>query len=414
MPKVRHFRGILYNRNLVDISKVAAPPYDVISPEKKRYYQSLSEYNIVDLLLEDELPDDSEVENKYTRTARCFKEWLNSDILIRDEVPGFYVYVQEYRHENELKTRIGFIGLLKIADEDEEVMPHENTFEKTRTDRFMLLKEVRANLSPIFSVFDDPHRQVENLLADFVSRNKPRITIHTDGVTHKILNLTDDTLIKEITEYFKNTHLFIADGHHRYESAGLYRKFMHSSMSNFTGDESFNFLMSYFVGDTDEGLTILPSHRILSGVGLQEIHCRMTENFLIKEVESYEKMVNKMRKAMNDGESLMGFYDGRNFGLLRLKDGKQPDENISEILRELDVTILHSLLIPKTAEVQFTRDSNKVISTVKSNPNNFGFFINPVEVECVKNVALSGERMPHKSTYFYPKLLSGLVINRLD
>ena len=414
MPEVKHFRGILYNPNLVDISEVVAPPYDVISPEDKRYYQNLSEYNIVNLVLEGTLPGDNEIENKYTRTTRRFNNWLDHGILIRDEVPGLYVYAHEYLHEGELKTRLGFIGLMRITDKDDGILPHEDIFERTRMDRFMLLKEVKANLSPIFSVFDDPQNRVENLLADFVFRNEPRIIISKDEVTHKIWSLTDNAFINEITEHLKDTLLFIADGHHRYESAKLYKELMRSNMSNFIGNESFNFIMSYFVGSADRGLTILSSHRIVSRVDSKKIHRGMSENFLIEEVKTYDEMLNKMREAVNDEPpTLIGVYDGKKFSLLRLKQGKRLDENISAALRNQDVTILHTLLIPTGTEVQFTRNPDKVISTVRSNSESFGFFLNPVKIEQVKRMALSGERMPHKSTYFHPKPLSGLVINLL-
>lgn len=420
MPEIKHFRGVVYNQNLVNISKVVTPPYDVISPEDKIYYQNLSDYNIVNLLLEDALSGNNEVENKYTRTARHFKEWLDCGVLIRDEVPGFYIYAHEYPHEGKIKTRLGFIGLMRIADEDGEILPHENIFEKTKIDRLMLLKEVKANLSPIFSVFDDPQKRVENLLADFASHNNPRIIISKDEVTHKVWSITDNAFIREIREYLRDTPFFIADGHHRYESARLYRELMRSNIGRFTGDESFNYVMSYFVSWTDKGLTILPTHRIVSKLDSEKIRHLMTANFLIEEVETYDEMVNKMQEVVNDNPpTLIGVYNGKKFSLLRFKEGKL-NENISvtrlksSAIRDLDVTILHSLLIPKDADVQFTRDPNEVIFTVRLNPDSFGFFLNPIRVEDIKRVALSGERLPHKSTYFYPKLLSGLVINRLD
>lgn len=411
MPEIEHFRGILYNRNMVDVSKVVAPPFDVISPEDKMGYQSLSEYNIVNLLLEDALPGDNEVDNKYARTARRFKKWFNGGILIRDEMPGFYVYAQEFEHEDEIKTRIGFIGLMRIADDETEILPHENTFEETKMDRLSLLKEVKANLSPIFTVFDDPQAQVERLLVDFVSRAyEPEILIADDEVTHKIWCLTDNTLINKIAEYLRSTFLFIADGHHRYESAKLYRDLMRSKLGKFTGDERFNFVMSYFVGCADKGLTIFPTHRIVSEVELEKIYRKMTENFLIEEVAGYDEMVNRMREGIN----LIGAYDGQKFSLLKLKEGICLDDGRSGAIRDLDVTVLHSFLIPTGMDVQFTRDADEVIAVVRSDPKSFGFFLNPVKVDQIKRVALSGERMPHKSTYFYPKLLSGLVINLLE
>jgi len=415
MPEIRSFRGIVYNPNLVEISKVVAPPYDVISPEDKKYYQSLSKHNIVDLLLEEAREDDDKIENKYTRTAQRFKQWLNCKILIKDEVPGFYVYSQEYQHDGKTRRRLGFIGLVRIVDEEGEILPHENTFEKTKLDRYRLLKEVKANLSPIFSVFDDPQMRVNNLLDDFTKNNTHRFIVSENEVIHKIWSVTDKSLIKEISEYLRDKPSFIADGHHRFESAMLYREFMRSKVDKFTENESFNFVMSYFVSWTDKGLSILPTHRIVKEIDYEDICRRISENFLVQKVSNYDELYSKMQTGfMNNSLTLIGAYDGEHFSLLRLKEGKQINEDISENLKELDVTVLHSLLIPKKADVEFTRDENELISSVKNNANCFGFFLNPVRVEQIKRVALSGERMPQKSTHFYPKLLSGLVINPLD
>jgi uncharacterized protein (DUF1015 family) len=403
MLEIRPFRGVFYDPSRVKIERVVTPPYDVISPQEKVHYRTLSPYNMVYLSLE---PD-------YPRVAERFERWLREGVLRQDERPAIYVYRHEFLHEGRSKVRLGFIARMRISDEG-ELMPHENTFESTRIDRLRLLQHVRANLSPIFSVFDDPQNEVRRLLREGIHCRSPRLRLRFEGVTHELWAVEDEGIIREITELLRRSYAFIADGHHRYESARIYRDLMRASCPGYTGEEPFNFVMTYLVGVSDEGLVILPTHRALLRAESEEIERRIEGFFRIERAKDLDDTFNRMRAQGEGRLPAIGVYDGRRFRVLTLKDSSLLDDSIPEVLRELDVTVLHSLIIPSESEVQFTCDPKEVIKLVEGNPGSFGFLLNSIRPEKVREVALAGERMPHKSTYFYPKPLSGLVINRHD
>lgn len=403
MLQIRPFRGVLYDTSKVKLEKVVTPPYDVISDREREIYRRLSPYNMVHLLLE---PD-------YPKAAERFRRWMKEGVLRRDDRPAIYVYLQEFRHEGRRLTRLGFIARMRIADE-KELMPHENTFQGPKMDRFELLRHVRANLSPIFSVFDDPQNHVSNLLREAIRRSRPKMELQIEGVTHQMWSVDDEETIERVAEELSRSYAFIADGHHRYESARMYRDLMRSKLARFSGEEPFNFVMSYFVSVSDEGLIILPTHRILLEADSEEIRGRIERFFESEEVRNLDEMFERMRERAKGEAPPIGLYDGEGFKVLTLRDNSCLGDSVAEALRDLDVAVLHALLIPPEGDLRFTRDPQEVLDLVGRTPSSFGFFLNPIDPEKVKEVALAGERMPHKSTYFYPKPLSGLVINKHD
>ncbi|HID57027.1 TPA: DUF1015 domain-containing protein [Candidatus Poribacteria bacterium] len=403
MPEIRPFRGVLYDTSRVKLEKVVTPPYDVISDRKREVYKSLSPYNMVYLLLESDYP----------KAAGRFRRWLREGVLRQEDRPAIYVYRQEFHHEGRKLTRLGFIARMRIADEDEP-MPHENTFEAPKADRLKLLQHVKANLSPIFSVFDDPQNSVENLLREVIGRTEPRVSLQVEGVIHQMWPVYEEEIIGKIAERLSRSYTFIADGHHRYESAKIYRDLMRSNSPEYTGEEPFNFVMTYFVSVSDEGLIILPTHRVLVGADSGEIRGRVKRSFESEEVSDLDEMFKRMRGLVGEGRPSIGFYDGEGFKVLTLKDSSALSDSVPEALRDLDVVVLHSLLIPPEGDLRFTRDPLEVLSVVRSTPSSFGFFLSPIDPGKVKEVAFAGGRMPHKSTYFHPKPLSGLVINKHD
>jgi len=404
MLEIRPFRGVLYDASRVRIEEVVTPPYDVISDREKEFYKSLNLYNMVYLLLE---PD-------YPKAAERFRRWLREGVLKQDDRPAIYVYRQEFPHGGRKVARLGFIARMRIADGD-ELMPHENTFEGPKMDRLRLLQHVRANLSPIFSVFDDPQNHVENLLREVIRGARPRVDVLIEGVTHQMWSVDEEEIIRKVTERLSRSYAFIADGHHRYESARMYRDLMRSKLPRHTGEEPFNFVMSYFVSVSDEGLIILPTHRILVGADSEEIRRRIEKFFESEVVRDLDEMFERMRERAGEKSPPIGLYDGEGFRVLTLRDSSSlNDYSVPEVLRDLDVTVLHLLLIPPEGDLRFTRDPLEVLRDVRSTPSSFGFFLNPIDPGKVKEIALAGERMPHKSTYFYPKPLSGLVINKHD
>ena len=397
MPEIRPFKGVLYNPERVRIEDVVAPPYDVIPPQEQEIYRSLSPYNIVHIALE---PD-------YAEAARRFERWLEEGVLLRDPAPSIYVYRREYRFEGEDRVDLGFIALMRIPEGEGEVLPHEETFEGPKKDRLLLLQHVRANLSPVFLLYEDPTGEIGRALREAISGRPPRIELVKERVAHALWSVPDDDLASGISRLLGCSKLIIADGHHRFESARIYRDMMRSLSPNPTGEEGFNFVMCYFADVSSPGLLILPTHRIALGVDPAEVELRIEERFEAEEVWGLGEMFALMRRSEG---ICIGIFDGERLRVARFKGGGL--EGVPEVLRELDVVILHRLLIPPEARVEFTRDPQEVIHAVIENPSSYGFFLNPIDPRLVKRVALAGHKMPHKSTYFYPKPLSGLVINK--
>ncbi|MDI6892875.1 MAG: DUF1015 domain-containing protein [Actinomycetota bacterium] len=447
LPEIKPFRGIFYNRTKIgDLADVVTPPYDVISPEERDAYYEASDYNVIRLILGKTLPGDNPSENKYTRAAHYFKEWREQGILSTAEKPAVYIYENAYKINNQEIKRIGFIALLKLEDfESGKVLPHEKTFPKTRMDRLNLIRACKANFSQIFSLYSDPERKIDQILKSQAKNESPAIggVVDKNGVKHTIRAILDEKTIANIAWLMRNKTIFIADGHHRYETALNFRNEMRERLRSCSGEEPFNYVMMMFVNMDGEGLTILPVHRVLKDlpeVDEERFAQRASEFFGIEMLDfgqdggkgkEDQKIVMQQRLARGSGKShIFGAYLGTNrYHLLTLRyedmmDRILPNEHSREWKR-LDVTILHALLIDYVLEtksknlikhncIKFTPDINEATSLVDKGEYQIAFFVNPTKVEEIKAVASHHEKMPPKSTYFYPKLLTGLVMNKLE
>src|SRR3989338_707873 len=266
MAEIKPFKAVHYNSEKVKhLAKVVCPPYDIISPEDQDTYYNRSEYNFIRIHLSKSKPKDDEHSNKYTRAKETFEEWLKNGILIEDDRPCIYFYKQEYAVRGEKYTRLGFISLMKLPDEEKsKVFPHENTHSQAKEDRLQLWSNIKANCSSIFVCFSDYERKVEKRFAKKVSLDKPFIDIVDDyKVRHMLWRLADPKLIQEIGNSLNGQQLFIADGHHRYEVAQQYRKIKMRGRSKSDQEEPFNYLMTYFTNMDSKNLQIFPIHRIV-------------------------------------------------------------------------------------------------------------------------------------------------------
>src|SRR3990172_10623964 len=285
MAIIAPFRGILYNPNKIkDMSTVIAPPYDVISPEgQERLYQN-SDYNIVRLDFGKEGPSDDQGHNKYTRAASEFKAWQENGILVRDEMPAIYIYEQDYRlKDGSIKTRKGFMALVRLEELDSGViLPHERTLSGPKTDRLNLTKATDANFSPIFSLYSDPEMKTSALLSG-ESKTLPIVNVQgEDGANNRLWRVTDESIINGLIREISDKMIFIADGHHRYETALNYRNEMREKHPDYTGREGFYYTLMYFSNMDDEGLTVFPTHRLIYGVkdfDPSVFENRLSENF---------------------------------------------------------------------------------------------------------------------------------------
>lgn len=413
MPEIRPFRGILYNpQKIKDIAKVVTEPYDVISPVEQASYYRKHPYNVIRLILGRHFSEDDNKNNQYTRAKKYFNDWLKRGILLGDEQESIYIYSQSFSHNGQQKVRTGFIVLLKLEDFAKNIiLPHENTFCKAVQDRLKLLKETSANLSPIFAVFIDPQAKVNKILNQYKKGERPCAFIEKDKVIHRLWRMSQKRKIAAVRKLLKQRQIFIADGHHRYEAALNYKLQRQKSARH--PRASFNYVMVYLVPTADPGLTILPTHRVVKLKGsfrMQEAMRNLKKVFQLQAFSTAEGLFSFMRRH-NSKTCIFGAYFGKHrFYGLKLKAGRPHH-------KELDVDVLHNVIIERISTLEqtiyYTRDAQEAIKLVEAGKYQAAFFLRPTTVKEVKKAAFAGKKMPHKSTYFYPKLLTGLVINKL-
>lgn len=427
MTKMKPFRALIYNQEKIkDLASVVCPPYDIIPDNRRQYYYDKSRYNLIHILL----GKDTQGEDRYERAAVYFYDWLKNKILIQNGEPAVYFYSQQYNIRGEKRTRIGFISLLHLGNrEKSSAFSHEHTRLEAKEDRLRLLKKVRANLSPIFVIFSDKKRIIQRTYQQHIEGKTPFIDVTDDEKTiHKLWKLDSPDILKKFQQDMQNIDIFIADGHHRYEVACAYRDEMLEKLKNSsTGKEGFNYILAYFTGASSRGLSIFPIHRLLNpdtAIKSDSLRQELKTYFDIEEVKEKDRFFSLMEKG-GSTEHVLGMYKDKKFWLLRLKNVRVLDKEIRDkpkVFRSLDVCILNVVILKKILGVDledkerltFSADAQDFVEKADNDPNLIVFFLNPVKVEQIMSVALLGERMPPKSTYFYPKVLSGLLINRLE
>jgi len=427
MSKTKAFKAVVYNSQAIgDFNHVVCPPYDVISSQAQDALHERCVHNFIHILL----AKDSSLDDKYLRAGKIFRSWLKERVLVQDEQPAVYFYSQQYVIRGEKKTRLGFISLLKLGDEkNSAVFGHENTHQAAKQDRFKLIKQVKANLSPIFIIFLDKKRIIQRIFQKDLGVQKPFIEVIDDEKTvHKLWRLNDPDLLKTIESSMNSEDMFIADGHHRYEVSCAYRDLMREKLKdNFTGEEDFNYCLAYFTNTDYRGLSILPIHRLLkldSRLDLNDFMVKAKEYFDIDQLKDRTRFFFLMEKA-GCTEHLIGVYKDKKYFLLRLKNVKMLDKLIADKPKEyraLDVAILNYLVFKNILKldlnnltaIKYSPDPYELMDQVDSDPANIAFFLNPVKIQQIINIATSGNKMPPKSTYFFPKVLSGLVVNKFE
>jgi len=421
MTAIKPFKAVHYNSERVkDLSKVVCPPYDVISPKQQTQYYSASEHNFIRVLLGKDQEDDNGRDNKYLRAKSTFEQWLKEEILSEDGQQGIYFYRQEYKIMGSRHSRLGFISLMKLQDEqDSKIHPHENTHMSAKEDRLRLWKTVQASLSPIFVCFSDKGKKVEKVFQQNVAQTVPMMNItDEDGVKHILWRLTDPDLIKEIQDSVADQRLFIADGHHRYEVAKEYRR-IKSANRGADSDKTmpYDYVMTYLTNMDSRDLQIFPIHRIIKR--LPKDLDFLEDFFRIDKITSRDDVIITLAKA-GQNEHAFVLYTGDGYKLLRLKNKLLIDKHVTEgskDFRELDATILKTLVLDRIGivsdDIIYSKDFNEVTEMVDQGKASAGFIMNPVRMQQLKNIAFCGERMPPKTTYFYPKVLSGLTAYRL-
>ncbi len=421
MAEVIPFKGVLYNPEKVNAGLVMAPPYDIITPEYKEELYKKDPHNIIRIDFGKDSDDDNEHENRYTRASKHLSGWLEEGTLEQDAEPSFYCYEIGYKINGEAKRTRGFLGAVKIEEFGSgRVHPHEMTYSKPKSDRFNILRYCQANTSPIFSLYSSEDKRASSILADIV-KEKPFIEAKDrDGFLHRLWKISGKSAIETIKKEMSDKDIFIADGHHRYETSLKFKKEMSEKGLLKTGREAFNYTLMFLANMEDDGLTLLPTHRIVETDSNINIKETLKKYFDIQKISapglSEEETRLQMFEAMQQKAHSFGMLlTNSNTYYTLAFNGSKIGLEMPECLRSLDVTVLHKLIFEKLLGIEhYEYEMGPGVAVERAKKGSFEavFFLNPTKIHDVKEVALAGERMPPKSTYFYPKLLTGMVIYR--
>lgn len=420
MAAIKAFQAVYYNpEKIKNFDEVMCPPYDVISKQQQDEYYKTSPYNFVRLELPKENAKDNAKENRYTRANKTFEDWLAKGVLIKDETPAIYYYKQEYKIRGQRHSRLGFISLMKMGeDAGTKIYPHENTHASAKTDRLTLWRSLKAALSCIFVCFSDKQKKVETIFVKEVSTTKPLIDVTDhDKVRHRLWRMDNPDHIETIQNVLDGQQLFIADGHHRFEVAQEYRRIQMKGRTRLTGNEPFNYVMTYFTNMDSPDLQIFPMHRIVKQFPTQLDF--LEEYFRIDKIKNKEDLLILLAKA-GQNEHAFGLYDSVGIRLLRLKNKMLIEKLVqgeTKEYRNLDASILKSLVFDRVGvaseDILYTKDMEYATGMVDEKQADAAFIMNAVHIKQLRAIALTGEKMPPKTTYFYPKVLSGLTIHKM-
>ena len=418
MAEIVPFKGVLYNTSKVSGEEVAAPPYDIITPEYKEKLYGKSPYNIVRIDFGKELEGDNESQNRYTRASDYLNSWLKDGILHVSKAPAFYAYEVDYSIKGSRKRLRGFFSLMRLEELGRGVYPHECTHSKPKADRLNLLRICRAHISPIFSLYNSPEKKASEIMNRVMLRKPYMEAKDFDGAIHRLWVVEGEKDIEIIRKDLKGKPVVIADGHHRYETALEFQKEMNKLSAppppplNKGGIEGgvkpWDYVLMFLANMSDEGLTILPAHRLVKNLPENFLDI-LSGHFAVEGLAADADIIEMLSR----NEHAIGLCHRSSDKLYLLRHKGAGLENINPALKELDVTILHELIFKKLlniTEVAYEMDTAETREMVRKGIYDGAFFLNPTGVKDVERVALSGERMPPKSTYFYPKLLTGMVM----
>lgn len=442
MAVIAPFRGLRYNPEQVkELSLVMAPPYDVISPEEQRAFHARHEQNVIRLILGEALEGDDAVRNQYSRAGEYLRRWQADQVLVREATPALYLYQQTFQLPGAgTLTRCGLIGLVRLEEfGGRTVFPHERTMGAAKADRLRLMQACHANLSPIFGIYPGRSSELDRLSAA-ARQSKPTVDLYDwDGIRHRVWICQDRAAIAKLKLDFASMPIFIADGHHRYETALQFRELMRVKEGGdpaLAQSRPYNYTMMTLVSAEDPGLVILPIHRMLRRLpaeGLQRYLDVVGRQFSVERravprdpQAAASTLLDELRQT-KEGTHRVGLYGGEGKAyLLTLADEQALEAEVEKdtppVYRQLDVAIVHALLIEGPWQRQglgdlaedalgYTHDAAEAIRLVQQGGSAAALLLNPTRIAEVQAVAEAGLRMPPKSTFFYPKLLTGLVIH---
>ncbi len=446
MADVQPLQGIRYASEKVgNLSRIVTPPYDVISAEAQANYYARDPYNVIRLELGQTYPGDTSLNNQYTRAATTFAEWRLDGVLRQEELPGYYLYQQRFTYNNHSYTRTSLLARVRLEPwSNRIILPHEHTLAKAKNDRLQLLRATATNLSPIMCLYDDPQGRIRKLLAAYTAQAEVQITdeVNEGHILHPI---NDEQVVSRMIDFFLQRQLYIADGHHRYETALQYRDEIREQRHELLDTDAANFVLMALIDLDDPGMLVLPTHRLLFNLRPEALSRITGENlaqyFTVQPLEAAQEsntMLAQLAQAGNVGAdyslspgegaypALVLSVKGQSWLLSVNEQGRQrmQQSGHSAAWNMLDVAIAHTLIIEELlglnaqdmtagTYVRYTRDAEQALQAVQTGEAQVAILLNATRVRQICDVADADDKMPQKSTYFYPKLITGLVMNPL-
>jgi uncharacterized protein (DUF1015 family) len=424
--EVAPFQGIRYNQRIIgDLTQVICPPYDVITPEQQKLYYERSDYNAIRL----EFPELTS--DRYEKAAIVFRQWLKQGILQRDSIASFYVHDHGFEYSGKKMARRGLIACVRLEPWGNGIYPHEETSPKAKSDRLLLMRACRANFSPLFSLYHDSERKVGEILS-YEAQRKPLMSLRAarssfpgSNEAHMLWAISDPETKLQLSRLLSSQPLYIADGHHRYETALTYQQERTQGQSGGykLTTEAFSYVMMELVEFSDPGLVVLPLHRLVRGIEsslLAGLGDRLRNFFAL---EPIPLEVENWHLPSDSYLGILGLQHG-SLVVLKKRQGTPLEAmmpgNRSQDYRKLGVSILDHIILDKMLGLTSKEDVAYVVGweeayqQITEGKYQLAFLLNPLQLEIVKAVADARDRMPRKSTYFYPKVPAGLVINPLD
>ena len=435
MAEIRPFRGVRYNQaKIKDMAKVISPPYDIISPRQQDTLYQSSPYNFVRIEYNRESPQDNNLDNRYIRAAANIANWLKEGILKRDETAAFYLHAHTFTSRGQNFLRRDIIAAVKLEEWDKKIiLPHENIIPKAKSDRMSMLHACQGNTSQVLAMYADPQKVISDVISQQEKMNPIMEFKDPWGEGHKVWSITEPQAVKKIEREIAKQPLYIADGHHRYDSALTFKREQDAQNKVHSGQEGYNYVMFALIDFADAGLVILPTHRLVKGISkiaLSGLRSNLANFFSIEDITldapgAWQKVDSLLKGLTPEMDSInLAVYglSGDALTILTLKDaeisGRLMPAIHGDLYKKLDVSLVDHVVLEKLLgydkdkediALAYTHDRNDAIDRVKGGEYQLAFLLNPVGPEIIKEIADAGDRMPRKSTYFYPKSPAGLV-----
>lgn len=438
MPEIQAFRGLRYNLARVgSLSDCIAPPYDVVDSELQSKLYSLSPYNFLRLELNRREPTDRDENEVHERAGRLYRAWRSEGVLQAEPDSALYVYHQEFSVAGETYTRRGFMARMRLERFGEgKVYPHEQTHAKAKEDRLKLMRATRANLSQIFGLYPDSDNAIQEILEQKVAGVHGLEAVDHLGVLHRMWPVTDVQTIQQVSALIADREVFVADGHHRYETACNYRDEL-AKVEELPASHPANFVLTMLVSMDDPGLVVLPTHRLLHGIPAltaEEICGRLTPYFDCEFVAEGPESAGAVWAEMErlDEQLILALYSKASGQWIRISARQEAADRMAEIAKEhsedwqsLGVAVLHRLVFEDLLGLRdlptptYVHSVQEVIDGLQGKLEQgldyaIAALVMPATIDHIQTISLNEERMPAKSTYFYPKLVSGLVVHPLE